>query len=46
MESAEKIPIANFQLGGSNLVMIAGPCVIEDAGLTLDIARTLKQYAD
>jgi len=25
--------------------MIAGPCVIEDAGLTLDIARTLKEYA-
>ena len=25
--------------------MIAGPCVIEDAALTLDIARTLKQYA-
>jgi len=25
--------------------MIAGPCVIEDAELTLDIARTLKRYA-
>ncbi len=25
--------------------MIAGPCVIEDATLTLEIARTLKQYA-
>ena len=45
MESVEKIQIANFQLGGGELVMIAGPCVIEDAGLTLTIARTLKQYA-
>lgn len=25
--------------------LIAGPCVIEDEGLTLDIARTLKGYA-
>jgi 2-dehydro-3-deoxyphosphooctonate aldolase (KDO 8-P synthase) len=46
MQSAERVQIANFQLGGSNLVMIAGPCVIEDAGLTLSIARTLKEYAD
>jgi 2-dehydro-3-deoxyphosphooctonate aldolase (KDO 8-P synthase) len=42
---ADKVQIANFQLGGSDLVMIAGPCVIEDAGLTLSIARTLKEYA-
>ena len=27
------------------MVMIAGPCVIEDAGLTLEIAHTLKEYA-
>src|SRR3974390_2540076 len=45
MESVEKIQIANFQLGGGELVMIAGPCVIEDAALTLAIARTLKKYA-
>jgi len=45
MESVEKIQIANFQLGGGELVMIAGPCVIEDAALTLTIARTLKKYA-
>ena len=45
MESVEKIQIANFQLGGGDLVMIAGPCVIEDAALTLAIARTLKKYA-
>src|SRR3974390_1765293 len=45
MESVEKIQIANFQLGGGELVMIAGPCVIEDASLALAIARTLKKYA-
>jgi 2-dehydro-3-deoxyphosphooctonate aldolase (KDO 8-P synthase) len=46
MKSAEKVQIANLQLGGGELVMIAGPCVIEDAGLTLEIAHTLKGYAD
>jgi 2-dehydro-3-deoxyphosphooctonate aldolase (KDO 8-P synthase) len=45
MKSPETLQIANFQLGGGELVMIAGPCVIEDAGLTLEIAHTLKQYA-
>ena len=45
MRSVEKVQIGNFHLGGGHLVMIAGPCVIEDAGLTLEIARTLKQYA-
>ena len=39
------VTVGSVQLGQGNLVMIAGPCVIEDAGLTLDIARTLKGYA-
>ena len=39
------VTVGSIQLGQGNLVMIAGPCVIEDAGLTLEIARTLKQYA-
>jgi 2-dehydro-3-deoxyphosphooctonate aldolase (KDO 8-P synthase) len=39
------VKIANFPLGGGNLVIIAGPCVIDGAGLTLEIAHTLKQYA-
>jgi 2-dehydro-3-deoxyphosphooctonate aldolase (KDO 8-P synthase) len=39
------VPIANFWVGGGDLVMIAGPCVIESAELTLSIARTLKDYA-
>lgn len=45
MESPEKVKIADFWVGGGELVMIAGPCVIEDAELTLDIARTLKRYS-
>jgi 2-dehydro-3-deoxyphosphooctonate aldolase (KDO 8-P synthase) len=39
------VQVGNLQLGGGELVMIAGPCVIEDAGLTLEIAHTLKGYA-
>jgi 2-dehydro-3-deoxyphosphooctonate aldolase (KDO 8-P synthase) len=39
------VQVGNFRLGQGDLVMIAGPCVIEDAGLTLEIAHTLKQYA-
>jgi 2-dehydro-3-deoxyphosphooctonate aldolase (KDO 8-P synthase) len=42
---AEKIDIAGFSMGGGELVMIAGPCVIDGAGLTLEIAHTLKEYA-
>jgi 2-dehydro-3-deoxyphosphooctonate aldolase (KDO 8-P synthase) len=40
------VQVGNLHLGGGELVMIAGPCVIEDAGLTLEIARTLKRYAE
>jgi 2-dehydro-3-deoxyphosphooctonate aldolase (KDO 8-P synthase) len=39
------ISIADFWVGNGDLVMIAGPCVIESAGLTLAVARTLKDYA-
>ena len=39
------IPIADFWVGKGDLVMIAGPCVIESADATLSIARTLKDYA-
>jgi 2-dehydro-3-deoxyphosphooctonate aldolase (KDO 8-P synthase) len=36
--------INNISLGGNNpLVVIAGPCVIEDVDATLAIARTLKE---
>jgi 2-dehydro-3-deoxyphosphooctonate aldolase (KDO 8-P synthase) len=39
------VPIADFSIGGGDLIMIAGPCVIESAELTLAVARTLKDYA-
>lgn len=45
MQVAGKVKVADFWVGGGDLVLIAGPCVIEDAALTLDIARTLKKYA-
>jgi len=37
--------LPDIRINGPDLVMIAGPCVIEDAGLTLEIAQTLKGYA-
>ena len=40
-----KVPVADFWLGGGDLVMIAGPCVIESAAETLEIARALKDIA-
>jgi len=39
------IRVGNIHMGLGDLVMIAGPCVIEEASLTLEIAHTLKQYA-
>jgi 2-dehydro-3-deoxyphosphooctonate aldolase (KDO 8-P synthase) len=39
------VPLGDFWVGRGDLVMIAGPCVIESAELTLTIARTLKDYA-
>ncbi|MFA4903012.1 MAG: 3-deoxy-8-phosphooctulonate synthase [Desulfobaccales bacterium] len=40
-----KVLISDFMVGNGDLVMIAGPCVIESADATLHIARTLKDYA-
>ncbi|MDD3582357.1 MAG: 3-deoxy-8-phosphooctulonate synthase [Desulfobacca sp.] len=40
------VPVADFVIGDGGLVIIAGPCVIESAALTLEIARTLKGYAE
>jgi 2-dehydro-3-deoxyphosphooctonate aldolase (KDO 8-P synthase) len=42
---SDKVPISDFMVGNGDLVMIAGPCVIESADVTLHIARTLKDYA-
>jgi len=39
------VQIADFSIGDANLVMIAGPCVIESMAATLAIARTLKDMA-
>jgi 2-dehydro-3-deoxyphosphooctonate aldolase (KDO 8-P synthase) len=41
-----EVNIHNITVGGNNpLSLIAGPCVIEDAEITLSIARTLKEIA-
>ena len=40
-----QVQIADFEVGGGGLVMIAGPCVMESAAATLEIARALKGYA-
>ena len=38
------IKCKNFEIGpGNNMLLIAGPCVIEDASLTFDIAAKLKE---
>lgn len=39
------ISIADFWIGKGDLVIIAGPCVIESPDATLAIARTLQEYA-
>lgn len=38
--------MADFNLGAGRLAFIAGPCVIESKALTLEVAHTLKEYAD
>ncbi len=40
-----KVKVADFWVGDGGLVMIAGPCVIESAALTLEIAWALKELA-
>ncbi|MBU4371541.1 MAG: hypothetical protein KKD68_06560, partial [Proteobacteria bacterium] len=40
----KKISIGSFEVGGgAPLVLIAGPCVIEDEEKTMEIARDLKR---
>lgn len=42
-----EVTVGNVTCGaGQPLVLIAGPCVIEDEKTTLDIARQLKAIAD
>jgi len=40
------IRIGDIECGSGNLVLIAGPCVIEDEGLTLKIAGRLKKISE
>jgi 2-dehydro-3-deoxyphosphooctonate aldolase (KDO 8-P synthase) len=40
-----KISLSDFSIGTGGLVMIAGPCVIESAAATLEIARALKEFS-
>jgi len=43
----ETVRVADIAIGaGRPLVLIAGPCVIEDAGMALRIAREVKGIAD
>jgi 2-dehydro-3-deoxyphosphooctonate aldolase (KDO 8-P synthase) len=42
---ADQVQIADFLRGDGALFFIAGPCVIESAAATLEIARTLQGYA-
>ncbi|MFZ5448890.1 MAG: 3-deoxy-8-phosphooctulonate synthase [Thermodesulfobacteriota bacterium] len=44
-ELENPVHIADFWVGKGDLVMIAGPCVIETADATLAIAQTLKEYS-
>lgn len=39
------VPVGDLRLGDGGLVMIAGPCVIESAALTLEVAWALREYA-
>ncbi|MDD2904158.1 MAG: 3-deoxy-8-phosphooctulonate synthase [Syntrophales bacterium] len=39
------VQVADYRIGAGELVMIAGPCVIESAGATLEIARALRDMA-
>jgi len=44
MSSVNEVNIGNFKIGGNNpLVLIAGPCVIEDENKTLDLASKIKE---
>ena len=41
----EPVQVGDIWIGAGDLVMIAGPCVIESAAATLEIARCLKDMA-
>lgn len=41
----EPVQVGDIWVGAGDLVMIAGPCVIESAAATLEVAWTLKEFA-
>ena len=41
-----KVQIGNFEIGGSEFVLLAGPCVIEGYERTLNIGRRAKEIAE
>ena len=41
-----KVSVGNVSIGGPDLVLIAGPCVIEGSGKTLDVAGRLAEICD
>ena len=44
MTSVNEVTIGNFKIGGNNpLVLIAGPCVIEDENKILELAAKIKE---
>ncbi len=45
MSAVTPVVVGDFRVGDGSLTMIAGPCVIESAQLTLEVAHTLKEYA-
>jgi 2-dehydro-3-deoxyphosphooctonate aldolase (KDO 8-P synthase) len=40
------VKVGNIKIGGQNLVLIAGPCVIESKDLILRMARSIKKISD
>ena len=40
------VKVGNFEIGNGNLVLLAGPCVIEDRERTLNIGKGLKEITD
>ncbi len=47
MSAANEVVAGNLKIGGNNpLVLIAGPCVIEDENKTLDLAAKIKEITE
>jgi 2-dehydro-3-deoxyphosphooctonate aldolase (KDO 8-P synthase) len=42
----KEVDVGQIRIGGPELVLIAGPCVVEDAGSTMDIAGRLAEICD